>query len=164
MKRSGIRRRSRLLSGGVVRKASRRRSGLSAEERDELKHLHIRAVMLRASAAEVWESPDGRRLRWPIWWGNCEHCGKACFLATCHIEPQGQFPNLKYDPENAWAGCYRCHIHWWHKNPREAQEWITQRLGPKREPLAMRARTRQQVDWALVRLVLDLEIRRLEKP
>jgi hypothetical protein len=96
---------------------------------------------------------DGKKIGW---YGPCEHCGRWRWLAVCHIEPQGEYPRMKYDPLNAWAGCYRCHIHWWHKNPGEAEKWIRAKMGGEmREQLALRARTAGKLDYELTKLYLQ---------
>lgn len=64
--------------------------------------------------------------------GECEAKGKLdghyaeCggHLQCSHIKTTKAYPNLKYDPFNALALCYRHHIHWWHKETKEAIKWF----------------------------------------
>jgi hypothetical protein len=84
-------------------------------------------------------------------------------LFVCHIEPQGQYPHMKYDADNAWAGCYRCHIHWAHKNPREVEEWLVRRLGSEaRAALALRTQNAKRIDPDLTRLMLEAQLTQLQ--
>lgn len=54
----------------------------------------------------------------------CVRCGRTDTLAPAHIYPQGRYPRMKWMLPNIITLCYACHIHWWHKNPLEAAEWI----------------------------------------
>ena len=64
--------------------------------------------------------------------GGCEMAGKidgvfaACGggLQCSHIKTTKAYPNLRYDPFNAIALCYRHHIHYWHKETGEAYKWF----------------------------------------
>lgn len=92
------------------------------------------------------------------WWGNCAWCEKPRWLQCCHIEPVGQFPALRYDPDNAFAGCYYCHMHRWHKSPRMAENFIVALIGSeKRAAIALRAQTVRRADLAALRLAMELE-------
>ena len=61
----------------------------------------------------------------------CQMAGKidevfaACggVLQCSHIKTTKAYPNLRYDPVNAIALCYRHHIHYWHKETGEAYKW-----------------------------------------
>lgn len=55
----------------------------------------------------------------------CLKCGNPEFQAS-HIYPKGSYRKLEFDPENIIALCYRHHLHWWHKNPLEAHDWINE--------------------------------------
>lgn len=59
---------------------------------------------------------DGRCLRGP------KGCGGL--LAASHIWPKGSHPLLELHPKNCLTLCYVHHIHWWHKNPVEAANWL----------------------------------------
>jgi hypothetical protein len=122
-----------------------------------LTDLHRAVVMIRHGAYLTEKANGGEG-----WMGHCAKCGKLRWLSVCHIEPKGRVPSLRYDPDNAWAGCYYCHIHWWHKAPREAEAWITERMGEvARERLALRAMTTCKVDYQATRLFLEQEKERL---
>jgi 5-methylcytosine-specific restriction endonuclease McrA len=106
-------------------------------EKAELDAMHREAVMLRANASLFTD--EGKKQ----WLGECEKCRKLRWLQVSHIEPKGRVPHLRWDVENAVALCVGCHLFWWHKHPREAEEWITAHLGAERRAkLAMRARVR----------------------
>lgn len=125
----------------ALRRVAKRRAGMTRAQHEELRQLHAWPVMLRANAAVFVEKVGKRTVE--RWWGACEHCHAVGWLQVSHIEPKGQYPHLRYDPENARALCWRCHMHWWHKNPREASEWIRQVMGETaRDRLALRARAR----------------------
>lgn len=117
--------------GVVIVKLPKRRQPTIKELDDLLRW----ALMLRQGAALVME---GKRPRG--WWGICQKCGKEKWLTVSHIEPKGTFQHLRHDLRNVVALCGFCHIHWWHKNPREAEQWITALLGKReRDDLARRA-------------------------
>jgi hypothetical protein len=156
VKRTGLARRTglkRSLRG--VRAKSRRRAGISKKEADELKSLHRAVVMLKAGA-----TLDGNR-----WLGPCEWCGVYRPLMTCHVLSQGRYPHMKYDPENAWAGCWSCHLGsgGWHREPLLAAQWIEQKRGKAViDALRARAQTKQKTDPADTRLYLGALKARLE--
>lgn len=54
----------------------------------------------------------------------CLHCGAKKILHASHIFPKGRYKDVEWDPDNVKALCYRCHLHWWHKDPLEAGEWF----------------------------------------
>ena len=62
--------------------------------------------------------------------GKCERCNKDTTLAAHHINPRNKF-NTRWDLENGVCLCYRCHIHWAHKDVPDAAEWFKERLGEK---------------------------------
>lgn len=49
---------------------------------------------------------------------------------------------MEFDLDNVKTLCYRCHLHWWHKNPVEAKEWLDQTLTEKRL-MALKAKSVQ---------------------
>jgi len=51
-------------------------------------------------------------------------CGRTDTLAPSHIYPKGKYPSMRYVLDNVKTLCYGCHIHFWHKSPIEAWEWI----------------------------------------
>lgn len=60
--------------------------------------------------------------------GKCERCGSTNNLATAHIHSRTHF-NTRWDLQNLLCLCYRCHIHWAHKNPIEFNDWVKDYLG-----------------------------------
>ena len=134
-----------------IRRASRKRGSMTLKQRAELDALLRRALMLRVGAYE-FENGD--------WIGTCERCRCQRKLFTSHIEPKGRVPHLRWDLANVVALCYVCHIHWWHKAPREAEAWITAHLGGHaREHLALRARTgRGKPDYFTTKLWLTQQM------
>ena len=150
-------RRTRLSRKTKLRSSAKRRDGVSKAFREELKELHRRVVMVRYGKAYAVE-PE-REGGNPPWWGPCAWCGKEGWLYCCHIEPVGQYPALRYDPENAFPGCYNCHINVWHKSSRRAEEWIKGYIGEAaRERLALRALTTSKPDLAAIRVALVSEL------
>lgn len=55
----------------------------------------------------------------------CLRCGKTERLAAAHIKSVGAYPNMRFDIDNMICLCYRCHIHWWHREILDAVKWIT---------------------------------------
>jgi len=58
--------------------------------------------------------------------GYCERCGLAdkSKLQCSHIYSRS-YLRLRWVKENATCLCAGCHL-WWHKNPIEAIEWVSQ--------------------------------------
>lgn len=122
---------------------------LSRGLRERLKQAHRACVMMKHGAYLFDEDGQER------WRGGCLRCEAKTWLQVSHIEPKGQFPHVQFDIDNAFALCYRCHIHWWHKNPREAYQFSVEQMGlVARERLAMRARTTTRVDYEAVLVYL----------
>lgn len=82
--------------------------------------------------------------------GRCARCGRGAeevTLQCSHIIGRTNHA-VRWDIDNGVCLCYRCHIHWWHKEPLEAQEWVKEYLGEmKLEALKARARATKQ--WEL---------------
>lgn len=57
--------------------------------------------------------------------------GEACggILNASHIYPEGKYRSMRYDVDNMIGMCYKHHLHWWHKNPIEADNWVLGYLG-----------------------------------
>lgn len=79
-----------------------------------------------------------------------------------HIYPKGRYRNVEYDPRNVKALCYACHLHFWHKNPIEAHEWLkTVRTASELETLKLAANSYGgKMDYNLTRLYLESEVKR----
>lgn len=43
--------------------------------------------------------------------------------------------------------CFRCHFHWWHKNPLEAGDWFDEKWPGRKERLYENARNNPKRDW-----------------
>jgi len=54
----------------------------------------------------------------------CLKCGKTTAIHTSHIKSRQKYRKLAFDLDNVKPLCYKCHLHWWHKEPLEAGEWI----------------------------------------
>ena len=54
----------------------------------------------------------------------CIRCGKTERLAPSHIYPKGRYRKMRWILDNVLTMCFGCHIHFWHKNPIEAHEWL----------------------------------------
>lgn len=59
--------------------------------------------------------------------GACERCGKTDTLQCAHIVPRTNHA-LRYDPINLLCLCYKCHIHFAHKDPIAFQAWLADKL------------------------------------
>jgi len=79
-------------------------------------------TMLRKILHQIIRKRDGR----------CLKCGKVSWLHASHIYPKGRYPAMQYNPENVKALCMPCHLHWWHKAPIEAGEWVKTAIKKKR--------------------------------
>ena len=65
----------------------------------------------------------------------CRRCGKQYQpgdrgLHAAHIVGRGN-KELRYDPANCLALCYRDHLFWAHSNPIEFVEWVKKEIGTK---------------------------------
>jgi 5-methylcytosine-specific restriction endonuclease McrA len=151
-----------------VREIAKLRGGMVAEERDALKTLHRHAVMARWGRTAYVNKSGGYS-----WRGECLKCGKERPLQTAHVEPVGRVRALQYDVDNAVPLCGGCHIHWWHKFPRQAEAWIVTVIGQeKRDALARKADgvdedgmklppdVLERPCYGAIRLDLEREIRR----
>ena len=70
----------------------------------------------------------------------CLKCGRYDRLQTSHIYPKGRYRKMEWDHLNCIILCCQCHMHWWHKHPIEAADWIRSVLPASRmEYLKMRS-------------------------
>lgn len=75
-----------------------------------------------------------------------------------HIYPKGTYRRIEFEPENILPLCYACHIHWWHKNPLEAREWLATVVSSKvlnRLKMATLDRSKWSMDYKLTKLYLE---------
>lgn len=95
----------------------------------------------------------------------CLRCSKPQFQAS-HIYPKGRYRKLEFDSQNIIALCYSCHIHFWHKNPIEAHDWLKQTL-PKDwlDKLKLRSQTSGDGsrDYKTLKVFLNLELNGLKR-
>lgn len=56
--------------------------------------------------------------------GLCERCGKEDTLACAHIFSRRNL-RIRWTLSNLLCLCYRCHIHWAHKEPIQFTRWVT---------------------------------------
>ena len=77
----------------------------------------IQKKELNALIHEILELRDKRCLR----------CGNLNLQAS-HIYPKGRYRKMEFEPSNIISLCFGCHIGFWHKNPREANEWVESKL------------------------------------
>jgi len=95
----------------------------------------------------------------------CLKCGKTERLSASHIYPKGRYRSMEYEPDNLKLLCYYCHIHWWHKNPIEAKEWLANTISKKRlKRLHTMSLTQGwKFDYNLQKIFLESELKKLEK-
>mgnify|MGYP001558060187 CR=1 FL=1 len=67
----------------------------------------------------------------------CQKCGKAYpegsrGIQVSHFYTKGQHEWMRYDPDDACAMCFRCHLIWWHYEPLEAAVWLKGYLGDEK--------------------------------
>ena len=95
----------------------------------------------------------------------CLKCGNPEFQMS-HIYSVGAHKRMEFDPDNIKALCYRCHLHWWHKEPMEARYWIKTVI-PKERLDRLRLASQQTgptgFDYNLHVLFLQQEINKLTK-
>lgn len=91
----------------------------------------------------------------------CCHCGKTEALSASHVFPKGTYKRLRWDIDNVKALCYRCHMHWWHKDP-EASDWFKAKYPERWERLKLLKDTAGYIDRFAIKLYLEQEIKRLE--
>jgi 5-methylcytosine-specific restriction endonuclease McrA len=57
--------------------------------------------------------------------GCCQYCGRTGDgLHASHVMNKGRWRNLEFDLINLKLLCYKCHINWWHKEPKEPADWF----------------------------------------
>ena len=90
----------------------------------------------------------------------CLKCGGVKTLCASHIYPKGTHRKMEFDLDNVITLCYRHHIHWWHKHPIEAAEWIKITIPKARyERLKLRSQVidKTPLDYNLIKLDLENE-------
>ncbi|OOR87229.1 HNH endonuclease [Moraxella caviae] len=63
----------------------------------------------------------------------CERCGKQyepnSNSLQCSHHFSRRYHNIRYDPDNALALCYHCHVFWYQKDVPEAARWLEDKIG-----------------------------------
>lgn len=152
----------------MIRRKARKRpvaKGGTKSLKTEMDGLARTIVMLRAGARLEGRQRESGRAYY-VWVGRCQWCGKQRELQWCHIYSRGAHPGMRWDPDNAFAGCAYCHKFRWHDNPEGERanraEFLNRLLGPKLEALAMRAMVRgKKVDHQATQLWLREVVKRL---
>ena len=141
-----------------IRRFSKRRGGLSRNQRLELKEL-CRTVVMTKHGAFLFTEGAKRS-----WRGECSICSNTHWLQVCHIFSVGKYPRAEFMPANTFAACWRCHLGpgGWHKDPTWAKDWIMDRLGVYcYDLLKTKVETAGPVDYTLTRAWLLAEIAKL---
>ena len=97
--------------------------------------------------------------------GKCRKCGSLTRLSAAHIYSKGKHRKMRYILENVITLCYRCHIHWAHKEPIEFTEWIQSELGEAEyQRLRLRANyvDKSILDYNLIKVFLEAKIKEYE--
>lgn len=95
----------------------------------------------------------------------CLRCNKSDWQKS-HIYPKGRYKKLEFDDENIIPLCYACHLHFWHKNPIEAHEWLQTVIDKKRlDRLRLRSQTSGDGtrNYKLLKIYLESKIKKLIK-
>jgi 5-methylcytosine-specific restriction endonuclease McrA len=95
----------------------------------------------------------------------CRRCGTTENLAASHIYSVGQHKKLEFDIDNIILLCYKCHIHFWHKEPIAAGIWIQTVLDPKvLERLKLRSQQtgKGMHDYKILKVMLNQQIKSLK--
>lgn len=93
----------------------------------------------------------------------CLRCQKREWQLS-HIYPKGKHRKMEFDPDNVKALCYACHIHWWHKNPIEAHEWLAVTIDKQRLmrlKIAANTVNKSTIDYYAQKMLLESEIKKL---
>lgn len=94
--------------------------------------------------------------------GKCEICGKREGIQCAHIFSRRNL-NTRWDLDNLMCLCYRCHIHFAHKEPMLFAEAVKEKLGEdKYKKLRQRAEmSGKGLDLAAIKLALEQKYKRL---
>ena len=88
---------------------------------------------------------------------SCVKCGQKFQVMQCsHIHSIGAYPNLRFDPMNAFPMCGFCHPRFWHEEPGEAWPWFIKTF-PGRYKYLLKAKNKH-VGWTADKLK---EVRKL---
>jgi len=93
----------------------------------------------------------------------CIRCGRTDALAPSHIYPKGKYKRMRWEINNVKTLCYSCHIHFWHKNPIEAHEWLETAIPKERlDKLKLQAMyvDKSPIDYKLIKIYLKNELKK----
>lgn len=79
----------------------------------------------------------------------CEKCGKQYSPKDnglqCSHHFSRRYYNIRYDPDNAVALCYHCHVYWYQKDIPESARWLENKLGKAKIDRLIELKNRPQV-------------------
>jgi len=83
----------------------------------------------KSEKTKLKEKPDGvvRKLVRKRDKNRCQRCREYVTgrkAHTSHVKTKGAYKSLRWDLDNVKLLCFRCHRHWWHKEPSDAWEWF----------------------------------------
>lgn len=90
----------------------------------------------------------------------CERCGKTPVYSS-HIKAKGHYYRIRFEKRNLILLCYYDHIHWWHKSPDEAVEWMEEQWPGRLQELRIMAATAAKPDLKMLVLCLRKEVSEL---
>ena len=88
----------------------------------------------------------------------CVKCGTTKALTPSHIRPRGKCPRMTWMVKNVLTMCAACHLHWWHKDPIAAVDWLRVEYPGLYEELLMWERIAPAVDLKELIAGLELEL------
>lgn len=90
---------------------------------------------------------------------HCQKCGREDNLQCSHVIPRDHYA-LRWNENNCKALCYKCHLHWWHKDILDAQNWFKEKF-PERAKYLLEHRN-DMSDYSLedyIKMYEDLKIK-----
>ncbi len=105
-------------------------SKLKARQKAKLEKLKLKVRKQKARAKKA-KSPSVLKKQCDVLFskvirlrdGKCLKCGTTENLQCAHIASRKHLAG-RWESDNALTLCYRCHIHWAHKEPIEFSEWV----------------------------------------
>ena len=93
----------------------------------------------------------------------CVKCGTDKALTPSHVRPRGKCPRMTWMTKNILTMCAACHLHWWHKDPIAAVDWLRVKYPGLYEELLMWERIAPKADLKETIASLELELAGLER-
>jgi hypothetical protein len=87
--------------------------------------------------------------------GECVRCHTREQLQCSHVLPRTYYC-IRCDERNAITLCFKCHFHWWHKNPFEAVEWFEEKYPGRYQEL-------RELTWHPEKVFWDIKLMELKK-